>query len=74
MAGRPLTKFKKVDELNHSVFGILAEMFYTIPKQYLLKPDTDNAECAAWNAVLNCVIRSAWALERLTERLAEKAG
>lgn len=74
MAGRPLTKFKKVDELNHSAFGILAEMFYTIPKQYLLEPSANDANCAAWNEALSCVIRSVWALDRLTERLAEKAG
>lgn len=74
MAGRPLTKFKKVDELNHSAFGILAEMFYTIPKQHMLKRDLNDANCAAWVRALGCVIRTVYALDHLTERLAEKAG
>ena len=74
MAGRPLTKFKKVNELNHSAFGMMAEMLYAIPKPYLLEPDATDASCALWDEALNCVIRTAWALERLTERLAEKAG
>ena len=74
MAGRPLTKFKKVNELNLSAFKMIADMYQARPKQFLFEPDATDANCAAWREAWDCLVRSAGALERLTERLAEKAG